>query len=58
MSIQKILRMCNLEDDRVAKIYITCYDNSVDLQWLEQALNGINKNRINWIKQDDLNEII
>ncbi len=53
MSIQKILRVCNLEDDRDAKIYITCYDTSVDKDWLIKALKGINDDRIKWTKYED-----
>jgi superfamily II DNA or RNA helicase len=46
MSLQKILRICNLEEDKVAKIYITVYKNTVDEEWTKKALMGVDSTRI------------
>lgn len=55
MSLQKILRMCNLEDDKIAKIYITVFKNSVDSNWVDKALETVNPNKIRRINFKDLN---
>lgn len=55
MSLQKILRMCNLEDDKIAKIYITVFKNSVDSNWVDKALETVNSNKIRRINFKDLN---
>ena len=55
MSLQKILRMCNLEDDKVAKIYITVYKDTVDSSWVNKALETVNPNKIKRINFKDLN---
>lgn len=54
MSLQKILRMCNLEDDKIAKIYITVYKDSVDSSWVNKALETVNPERIKKINHKDL----
>lgn len=46
MSLQKILRACNLEDDKVARIYVTVYKDTVDEKWMEEAFVGVDKTRI------------
>jgi superfamily II DNA or RNA helicase len=37
-AVQKVLRMCNLEDEKEANIYICCYSNTVDESWVNSAL--------------------
>lgn len=54
MSLQKILRMCNLEDDKIAKIYITVYKDSVDSKWIDKALETVNKDKIKRIHSKNL----
>lgn len=54
MSLQKILRMCNLEGEKVAKIYLTVYKNSVDEKWIEKALETVNPNKIKRINYKNL----
>lgn len=51
MSLQKILRMCNLEGDKVAKIYITCYKDTVDEKWVNSALEYVDSSRIRIIDE-------
>ena len=53
MSWQKILRVCNLEDDKEAKIFITTYNNTVDLGWTMQALKGIETDKVSFIQSED-----
>lgn len=48
-AIQKVMRMCNLEDDKPASIFITYYENTVDEQWVKSALNGFSEKRINLV---------
>lgn len=55
MSLQKILRMCNLEDDRIATIYLTIYKNSVDEKWTEKALETVNQTKVKRINYKNLN---
>jgi superfamily II DNA or RNA helicase len=51
MSLQKILRMCNLEGDKLARIYITVYKDTVDEDWVKKALSGVDKSRIRVIDE-------
>ena len=54
-AIQKVLRLCNLEQvDEVAKIYIFYYNNTVDEQWVEKAIQGFNPSKIKYIHQNEL----
>ena len=45
-AIQKVMRMCNMEDDNVAQIYITYYANTVDEEWTKKALEGLDPDKI------------
>lgn len=45
-AIQKVMRMCNLEGDETARIYITYYTNTVDEQWITKALEGFDNTKI------------
>lgn len=45
-AIQKFLRACNLDGDRKAKIYILYYENTVDENWVKEALKDIKKDKI------------
>lgn len=59
MSLQKILRTCNLEDDEVAKIYVTYYKDTVDYNWVNRALESVNSGRIRRITTAELeNELL
>lgn len=46
MALQKILRTCNIEDDRTAEIYITYYKDTVDENWVMKSLEGVDPSRI------------
>jgi superfamily II DNA or RNA helicase len=46
MSLQKVLRMCNLEDDKTAQIYVTVYRNTVDEGWVNSAFSTVNPQKI------------
>lgn len=52
MSLQKVLRVCNLEDDAVARIYVTYYKDTVDYKWTKEAFGGMD--RIREIDESDL----
>lgn len=47
-AIQKVLRMCNLEGDEVAQIYIFYYKNTVDEDWVKKALQPFSEDKITW----------
>lgn len=54
MSLQKVLRICNLEDDAIAKIYVTYYKDTVDYKWTREAFGGVDDRRIIEIDESDL----
>lgn len=54
MSLQKVLRVCNLEDDIVAQIYVTYYKDTVDYKWTREAFAGVDERRIKEIDESDL----
>lgn len=58
MSLQKILRVCNLEDDRIAKIFVTVYKNSVDSDWTNKAFESVKPSRITRISYKDIDQYI
>jgi len=45
-AIQKVMRMCNMEDDAIAQIFITYYANTVDEEWIKKALEGLDPDKI------------
>ena len=45
-AIQKVMRMCNLEEDTIAQIFITYYANTVDEEWTKKALEGLDPDKI------------
>ena len=45
-AIQKVMRMCNVEEDEKATIYIVYYANTVDEEWTKKALIGLNPDKI------------
>lgn len=49
MALQKFLRMCNVEKDRVAVIHIFVCKDTVDETWLDKALSGVDDKRINYV---------
>lgn len=49
-ALQKILRACNLEGDRVAQIDVVCYKDSVDEEWTMNAFSSVNKDKIKYIE--------
>jgi superfamily II DNA or RNA helicase len=46
---QKIGRLLRLNPDDVADVHILCYVNSIDKQWVEDALSAFDENKIKWI---------
>lgn len=46
---QKIGRMLRLNPDDTATIHILCYENSIDKEWVKQALESLNPAKISWI---------
>jgi superfamily II DNA or RNA helicase len=45
-AIQKVMRMCNVEEDEKATLYIVYYANTVDEEWTKKALIGLNPDKI------------
>ena len=48
-AIQKVMRMCNLEGEETAKIFVLYYANTIDQQWADKALSGFNEDKIHLI---------
>jgi superfamily II DNA or RNA helicase len=46
---QKIGRLLRLNPNDVADIHILCYYNTVDKDWVEDALNAFDQDKIKWI---------
>jgi len=53
-AIQKVMRMCNLEGDDVAEIYITYFANTVDEEWIKKAIQGLNPEKIQILGSENL----
>lgn len=47
---QKIGRLLRLNPDDKAVVHILCYANSIDKEWVKNALSQFNKEKISWIK--------
>lgn len=47
---QKLGRLLRLNPDDVATVHILCYENTVDKEWVKNALKAFDKNKIEWIK--------
>lgn len=44
------MRMCNyVDDDVIAQIFITVFENTVDDDWVEKALQPFNKDKIKYL---------
>jgi len=46
---QKIFRFLRLSPDDCATVYILCYRNTIDEEWVKSALSGFNQNKITYI---------
>ncbi len=46
---QKIGRGLRLSIGETATVHILCYENSIDKDWVTQALSGFNQSKISWI---------
>lgn len=47
--LQRSLRCCNLEGDKIAKLYIFVCKDTIDEKWLEDCLKDINKDKIKYL---------
>lgn len=47
---QKIGRLLRLNPDDIATIHILCYTNSVDKEWVTEALKSFDQTKVTWIK--------
>lgn len=54
MALQKILRACNLEGDRIARIDVLCYKDTVDEDWVNNAFSSVKKERIRYLELEDM----
>ena len=50
-AIQKVMRMCNVEQDEIAEIYITYFINTIDEEWVKKALSGLNPEKIIYVNR-------
>jgi superfamily II DNA or RNA helicase len=48
---QKIGRLLRLNPNDKATIHILCYENSVDKDWVRNALSDFDQSKIHWVKQ-------
>jgi len=46
---QKIFRFLRLSPDDCATVYILCYRNTIDEEWVKSALSGFNQNKITYV---------
>lgn len=47
--------MCNfVDEDTVAEIYILAFDNTVDMQWTQNALSCFNPDKISYLDYRNL----
>jgi superfamily II DNA or RNA helicase len=49
-SLQKLGRLLRLNPSETATVHILCYENSVDKDWVNQALKTLDQSKIKWIK--------
>ena len=54
---QKIGRMLRLNPDDTATVHILCYYNSVDMKWVDQALQHLDQEKIKWIYPSEYEEL-
>jgi superfamily II DNA or RNA helicase len=50
-AIQKVMRMCNVEENEIAEIYITYFINTIDEEWVKKALSGLNPEKIIYVNR-------
>ena len=48
-SNQRIGRLLRLSPNEVATIHVLCYKNTIDEQWVEQALLDLDENKIEYV---------
>ena len=46
---QRIGRLLRLMPDDLATVHVLCYANTVDEQWVKQALEDYNQDKVKWI---------
>ncbi len=57
-AIQKVLRMCNLEEDVIAKIIIVYYENTKDEEWVIKATTPFDPNKVKKIRLNNLLKLL
>lgn len=57
-SLQKLLRACNLEGDKIARIIITVYKDTVDEGWTRTAMEGVPSDKVTWLEMGELDKLI
>lgn len=50
---QRFFRLLRLRPDEVATLHILVFEGTKDAQWTTKALEGLNQDKITWIKGDD-----
>lgn len=53
-AVQQAMRAMNVEDDKIADIYIVYLKNTQDEVWLKSAIKGFNQDKITYCKFKDL----
>lgn len=50
--------MCNfVEEDVIAKIYILAYEGTVDMNWTEKALEGLDQRKISYLDYRNITQL-
>jgi len=57
-SLQKFLRVCNLEDEKIARIIITVCKDTMDEAWAMGALAGVPEEKVKWIEMNELENLL
>ncbi len=51
---QRIGRAIRFKPDHIGRIIILVVENTVDIDWINKAIKGLDNTKIKWIKLDDL----
>lgn len=57
-SLQRLLRACNLEGDKSARIIITVYKDTVDEGWARSAMEGVPSDKVTWMEMEEVDKLI
>lgn len=56
-AVQTVLRMCNFDQGKDAEVWITCYRDTVDEEWVNKGLSLFDKSKINYLNYEEWKEV-